>query len=458
MGGTEKKKQRGISIKVINLSFLVIVVLFAVGIERTNNAARERYEQAMEEQKIMIACNNAANVFQKDSDELTFQAGRYVDAQDPEALERYYEVINEKLREQEIETAESYDVNCDSLREALDLSDELAETENHAFALTASAMGTLKDAPEQVRAYELSGAEKLFSSQEKLEAARDLIHGSSYYDQKQAIYDKIDEFEADMLNGTEEALLRETEAISGVLRRQHYLQLLESVLVIVMTLLFYRMVTAVLEHHIRSVSKGERMEERGAAELKKLAGILNDYMKLQRERELDLRYKAEKDELTQVANRRALEAFITQKLNGLGEYGAVVFLDIDNFKGFNDTYGHEAGDTILKTMAEIMKNDVRAGDFVGRFGGDEFVIWLDQVALENSDFISRRVEAINNRRVSIGEEEVQVTISAGVTFCRAGDVYKKVLEQADTALYEKKRHGKVGCMFYDESMTLQKSR
>ena len=99
----------------------------------------------------MMACNDAANTLQSESDELTVCINNYVDGAAEESMRQYYTIIDNKLREKEIEKAEKYNVNCTALREALKLSDELAERETHAFKLVSMANETLETAPIQVK-------------------------------------------------------------------------------------------------------------------------------------------------------------------------------------------------------------------------------------------------------------------------------------------------------------------
>jgi diguanylate cyclase (GGDEF)-like protein len=119
-------------------------------------------------------------------------------------------------------------------------------------------------------------------------------------------------------------------------------------------------------------------------------------------------------------------------------------MDIDNFKAFNDTYGHQLGDEVLKNVARTIKNISRAVDVPARYGGEEFVLILPETdtigALVAAEKIRRAVEELE---ISHEMEDLHVTISLGVaTFPTQADNKESLIKSADGALYTAKRKGK----------------
>ncbi len=394
-------------------------------------------------------------MFRKESDDLTAYINSYLERPEDATIEAYYKIIDGKLREQEIEKAESYGIDCTDLHEALVLSDKLAERERHAFALMARASGMIAYAPQQVQDYELTESENRLSRSQKISAARQLIGGKEYNDFKLAIYEKVDDFEENVLLSTRELLTEQNGQISHYLGIQRILIMLENVVVMIFVITLYVHVTSVLGGYIQSISWNELIEEKGTRELKYLGQVFNECLKLQRSAQQALRNEAEYDGLTQVANRRTLENFMAKKLSAPEAHGAFVFLDVDEFKKINDVYGHDAGDTVLRALADALRGCFRDRDFVGRFGGDEFVVWLDGVTEQNADLIKKRIAELNGLTVNAAGTEIRVCLSAGATFCHGGERYKDVLLRADAALYAKKRGGKQGCIVYEELMQAQ---
>ena len=123
---------------------------------------------------------------------------------------------------------------------------------------------------------------------------------------------------------------------------------------------------------------------------------------------------------------------------------------MDDFKRINDNYGHDLGDAALQNLVAQIHECIRADDFFARFGGDEFVIWMDGIHLGNVEAIKEKIQEVNHRTVLVANMTMRISVSAGVTFCRYGDAYKDALRRVDTALYEMKRTGKHGCAVYEE--------
>ena len=127
--------KRGVSIMFINGLVVAVVLLFSFGVDVTNRLVHQRYDQTVASQRALIACNNASKVFQQQSDELTLRVNNYVETDSTDALFAYFAILDNQSREHEIEIAERYDVDCTTLKQALALSDALAEREIHTFAL-----------------------------------------------------------------------------------------------------------------------------------------------------------------------------------------------------------------------------------------------------------------------------------------------------------------------------------
>jgi two-component system, cell cycle response regulator len=155
------------------------------------------------------------------------------------------------------------------------------------------------------------------------------------------------------------------------------------------------------------------------------------------------------DELTGLYNRRYLFAHLDELIERVNQDGistALLLLDIDRFKSINDTYGHAAGDGVLREVATRARNGVRSGDLVARFGGQEFVVVMPETDLWIARSLAERLRvavAIEPFIVTVSGKELTVTISIGVTWTNGtGDDRHKVLKRADEALHSAKRSGR----------------
>lgn len=183
--------------------------------------------------------------------------------------------------------------------------------------------------------------------------------------------------------------------------------------------------------------------------------VLLVYILLRKEadRKKDLEELSVIDPLTKVMNRRAFEECVKSYLTDEGESeGILVFVDVDNFKGINDKFGHAAGDIVLKAYAEAFRKCFRRTDFIGRFGGDEFIVFakgaVPKTRIEEI-FACLRTET---RGIVISDTmKVNVYFSAGLArYPKDATGYEELCECADKALYSVKASGKNSFQWYEK--------
>lgn len=164
---------------------------------------------------------------------------------------------------------------------------------------------------------------------------------------------------------------------------------------------------------------------------------------------------ASRDMLTGVLNARAYYANCEQGIQvatRAGQPYAVLFVDLDHFKSVNDTYGHAAGDAVLKAVAGCLGTSIRKSDALGRIGGEEFSVFLPNTsrsgALQLAESVRRAVEDLYP---SIGDQTLRVTASIGVAACEAGGESMQTIQQkADQAMYVAKSLGRNRVSAFDE--------
>jgi diguanylate cyclase len=168
------------------------------------------------------------------------------------------------------------------------------------------------------------------------------------------------------------------------------------------------------------------------------------------ERDLEaVRKQSLTDGLTLLANRKAFDAEIarlSQQAQANGPGYCMVMMDIDHFKVFNDTYGHQVGDDVLRLVARTLGQCVRSGDMAARYGGEEFAILLPgatlPLAMKLADRLRATIEGMSLTRRKSGDKLGRVTLSGGVAEVVAGETPDALVARADAALYLAKSRGR----------------
>ena len=180
----------------------------------------------------------------------------------------------------------------------------------------------------------------------------------------------------------------------------------------------------------------EKLENVDDVELKELIFMLI-------RENLNLKKESTIDPLTGLYNRRILE-----QLNKLP--AVAIMCDIDNFKGINDTFGHDVGDYVINGIATILRKNFRSSDYVCRLGGDEFLILI--LDHNNEEFILERCKKIKNEiSDTIVLPNNKVTISMGIAMKNNYNQLDEIIKKADELLYMSKNNGKNQATLYDES-------
>lgn len=249
-------------------------------------------------------------------------------------------------------------------------------------------------------------------------------------------FEKIVAFGIDFVSpGNHEVAVKKVELVGPWIATE---QLYLGLLIFWMVLIIWEASSRIYMLYIRS-RKSDQM----------IRNLLNSYSQLETEKK-EYETLSTTDMLTGVMNRTGINLFV-QKLFGSDfhkEHIGIVLFDIDHFKQINDNLGHDAGDRVLRKVASIIADNIRATDVFGRWGGEEFILVCPQTIEKDLKTLAEKLcDLVRNHRF---DDAVKVTLSAGVTTVHANETFDVIFKRADDALYDAKKAGRNRVVFRAE--------
>ncbi|MDZ7645366.1 MAG: EAL domain-containing protein [Woeseiaceae bacterium] len=175
------------------------------------------------------------------------------------------------------------------------------------------------------------------------------------------------------------------------------------------------------------------------------------------QRTVELEKRAEYDELTLLPNRRLFTRHLQKAMGRAQRSGrplAVLFIDLDRFKSVNDTLGHDSGDELLRQVAHRLQKRLRIGDLCGRWGGDEFVVCLEDFSdARDAAAAAQKLLLVLSERYIVRTSEVYATPSIGIAvYPESGETPERLVKAADMAMYQAKRRGGGRFQYYSSTL------
>jgi diguanylate cyclase len=188
------------------------------------------------------------------------------------------------------------------------------------------------------------------------------------------------------------------------------------------------------EKLLRETQQLIKLSDRKARELHHLNQKLKQLSK-------DFEFQSQHDALTGLYNKGEITKIIQEQLT-LNDFSLILF-DIDFFKKINDNYGHIVGDQVLKLIANLVEQNTKHKDYIGRFGGEEFILILNDTSLEQSIETAEKLrKLIENSILDADGIQVKITVSMGLTLCKQHEIFEDVYVRVDQLLYAAKRGGR----------------
>ena len=442
----------GIRLRMVNFLMIIAAVVMSFLLLISTYRTTSAYTEMREATDTYINCNQQMMNMQDASDYLTEQVRSFVVTGDIDCMKLYFEEADVTKRR---DTAVAYfqlisdDVLFRYIENAMRYSTELMDQEYHAMKLAAQAREIESSLwPETVREYPLPKEDENLSDEEKLTKATELVFGETYQSVKRDIYDQVEKGVSALTDQTRTAQVSSSDRLLKLLREQYMLIAMMLLSVFFMVIITLILVIVPLNRAIGHIKAQQQIPAVGSYELQYLANTYNQMAEMKKKEQDQLSYEASHDPLTGLYNR---SVFTRMNEEGL-ENSALLLVDIDYFKGINDTYGHTVGDMILKKVADTLQHSFRSEDYVCRLGGDEFAVIMVHADSSLKELITGKVTRAAQMLRAEADGLPGVTLSIGIAFSDrenpSGDLY----HDADVALYEVKEKGRNGFGFYEGSV------
>ncbi|MCR5302398.1 MAG: GGDEF domain-containing protein [Lachnospiraceae bacterium] len=443
-----EKFKSGISIRrihvwlIVILAFVSVTVVFStIRLTRTFYRIESAYRKNIDLQK-------AARELMDASDYLTEQVQRFTISGDMRFLEQYFtEAFESNRREDAISKMNAgpeTQAALMHLQDAMDNSVALMNQEYYAMRLVIDAKG-YTDYPDILDSVTLSPEDATLSPEDKINRATELVLNDDYYELK----DKIREGMRESLAEIDKLAKTKEDAESDSLEREINIVRTVIILQVILTLIMLYMTSHLGINPIIMAADRIRddspIREVGSKEFRYLAQAYNKMYSKNKSSIEHLNYQVSHDELTGVYNRAGYD-FLLSNIDIKNAY--MMLFDIDNFKGINDNYGHDAGDRALIKVARVLGSVFRDDDCICRIGGDEFVVFMVHASGMSERTIESKLNQISEELSNTDDGLPQITISVGIVNGKDVTDTATMFEKSDEAMYESKKQGKNTYTFY----------
>lgn len=437
----KQDKEKGISLRTIHLWLIVGAVIISVlmilftfqlttSFQALTNASEQQVELAQAARELMDA-----------SDYLTEKVQRFTVQGEQQYLEEYFaEAFESKRREEAIDRmSEGRDSEAlQSLQTAMNYSLELMNQEYYAMRLVIEAKGYV-DYPEVLQSIELSAEDQALTPAEKMRRATELVLNNDYYALKDQIRTNMKASQNQLEQSVYDGNAAELETLRSKINFGRIAIAIQTIIFLFMVWITSRLGIDPILNAVNHIKSDTPIPEVGANEFRYLARAYNKIYEVYKRSLERLNFKASHDELTGAYNRAGYDLLLSS-IDLSSTY--MLLFDIDNFKGINDTYGHETGDKVLIKLVEVLRSNFRSDDYICRIGGDEFVVFMVHSTQIQRNLIASKIETINRQLEEIADglpaASISVGIAQGTEAADAADLFKIT----DAAMYQAKQNGK----------------
>ena len=468
--GKNKENKKGFPLSVFNAISAVLLAIVTVYLLVATLRVDDGYRMLKEISDDYINWERTASQMEVSSNTLTFEARQYAKTRLGSHIDSYFHEANEnRTRENSLAAIQAtFSTDTDIYRylgEAMRESKELMNREFTSMRLVVESKGytdiTFTDlynadgtpreevlnAEPPVGYEDWTAVNEAMTAKEKWDLAVELVNDEVYFEAKQRIENHVSLCISGLINEVEHRQSGAMRELDGLLLQQGILIILFVVLIGVMLLIVSIQIMRPLRKAVPFIRNDSTIPVGGAREYRILARTYNRMHKINQTYREKLTYRANHDPLTGTLNRNGIEEIL--KTADLGN-AALLMVDVDHFKRFNDQFGHAMGDMVLTNVAQTLQGQFRSEDVVCRMGGDEFAMIMWHAGPEQKDLIAEKVRKINEELGSGINGLPEVSVSVGVAL-GAESASGTIFRNADRAMYQTKQTARGGCTFYQPS-------
>ena len=439
----------GIRLNRLNLFFIAVGLVIALAMVFSMYQTTGSFREIVDVTDAYLSAQQSAGMLKTISSSMSEQCAGFLHTGTPDLVHAYagqLSAINAQL-ESDDSISEDGSTGDEFMLTALRTFREMTATELHAMRLMADTLPVgLESFPAVLRETALSEEEQALSPEEKQALALSLVSSEEYLSCAATIDSAVD---ATHRFASEKGRLRamETaETVNGVILRQKIL-IIGFVVIAIAALLFNRiLIIRPIQQSVGNLDRREPIPLRGSYEVRHFARVYNEILRDNGEKSAALSYSASHDALTDLYNHAAFSDIYPRYENS---HAGVMVADVDYFKQYNDRFGHDVGDRVLQLVASKLREHFRAGDFICRFGGDEFCVIMPDTSQADAESMMEKVRAIDAELSEGSSDFPPISISAGFAFWDRADPESDLFRDADHMLLSVKKARADCCAVWD---------
>ena len=444
--------RHGIRLSRVNIVLLAVTVIGSIGMIIATNRLNSAYQQLIEETGKYINTQQDAGMIEEFSGSMLSESRSFLQTGDPAHVMAFYsqmDVIRRQLDSSGTSETKGTAASDRYLEEAVEAFRTLAEQDAYAMRLKAETLPvSLGSYPAEFAGTEIRPEDAALDAEQKLAKAQEILDRTDYSAIRSRLSDRVDASH----RAASETVQQQMGVTTARIRQE--LLLLRTFGVVFLVIAVLAMLSNLLliilpiNRSVSNLDNREEIPEQGSFEMRNLARVYNEVLRDSTEKQEELEYSATHDALTGVYNRAAFDREYDRCRN---DRIGIAIVDVDGFKHYNDVYGHDVGDRVLRRVTETIGSKFRKEDHISRIGGDEFVIIMKNTGSAQSEDIKLKIDEINEELVKERRKGMPpISVSVGAAFWDRENPGPDILKDADKALLQMKQNGKLGCRIYGE--------